>query len=122
MQVCKAAFGGWRPLHAHKHPSQNFLDGPPVTSDQSMPGTAAVHGLDFFYESEIDYQQTVCPSASIKLSGPNSVICIFFFLLAGFFFLLWLFWGNKRRLYLCIHTVHSTNIFSKPPILDTGVD
>ena len=57
-----------------------------------MPGTAAVHGLDFFYESEIDYQQTFCPSPSIKLSGPNNVICIFFFLLAGF---LLLFWGTK---------------------------
>ena len=61
-----------------------------------MPGTAAVHGLDFFYESEIDYQQTVCSSASIKLYGPNSVICIFFFfLLAGFFFCCGCFGGTK---------------------------
>lgn len=42
------AFQGWRPFHAHKHPSQDFLDHPPIISDQSVPGTAAVHGLDFF--------------------------------------------------------------------------
>lgn len=96
VRVCKAAFQGWRPFHAHKHPPQNFLDRLLVISDQSMPGTAAVHGLDFFYESEIDYQQIFCPSPSIKLSGPNNVICIFFFfLLAGF---LLLFWGTKGEL------------------------
>ena len=90
---CKAAFQGWRPFHAHRHPPQNFLDRLPVISDQSMPGTAAVHGLDFFYKSEIDYQQTFCPSPSIKLSGRNNVICFFFFfILAGF---LLLFWGTK---------------------------
>ena len=93
VQGCKAAFQGWRPFHAHRHPPQNFLDRLPVISDQSMPGTAAVHGLDFFYESEIDYQQTFCPSPSIKLSGRNNVICFFFFfILAGF---LLLFWGTK---------------------------
>ena len=94
-QVCKAACRGWRPLHAHKHPSQNFLDRPPVISDQSMPGTAAVHGLDFFYESEIDYQQTFCPSPSIKLSGPNSAICTFFFFTCRVFFCCGCFWGTK---------------------------
>lgn len=115
VRVCKAAFQGWRPFHAHKHPPQNFLDRLLVISDQSMPGTAAVHGLDFFYESEIDYQQIFCPSPSIKLSGPNNVICIFFFFTCRVFVVVL---GNKRRAYLFIHTVHSTNIYSKTPTVD----
>ena len=74
-----------------------------------MPGTAAVHGLDFFYESEIDYQQTFCLSPSIKLSGPNSAICIFFFfLLAGFFFVVVVFGEQKETLFM-----HSYSSFNK---------
>ena len=110
VRVCKAAFQGWRPFHAHKHPSQDFLDRPPIISDQSVPGTAAVHGLDFFYEGEIDYQQTFCPSPSVKLSGPNNVICIVIVvvvLLAGFIVVV-LFGEQKESLF-----IHSYSSFNK---------
>ena len=109
VRVFKAAFQGWRPFHAHKHPSQDFLDRPPIISDQSVPGTAAVHGLDFFYEGEIDYQQTFCPSPSVKLSGPNNVICsvVVVVLLAGFIVVV-LFGEQKESLF-----IHSYSSFNK---------